>query len=1171
MSEIFVCYITVPEVAAFNTCPSSALSRSVQRSAQSSTQGCPLRYWRIALLVLLSWCFSLDLFCAGTPALTITYVQGNYATPQTPQTTVRVTFTAAQVAGDLNVVVVGWNDSTTVVSAVTDALGNEYTLAVGPTIQSGYASQSIYYAKNIASAAARTNAITVTFASAAKSPDIRILEYSGADTSNPVDVTAANFGNSTTSKSGPATTTNATDLIFAANLVQTVSTGSGSGFTKRLLTTPDGDIAEDQMATAAGSYSATAPLSPPAPWIMQIVALRTPSGGTTPTTPTALSCNNASMTGSGTDACTVTLNVAATAGGLTVSLLSSSPAVTVPATVTVPANATNAGFTTTVSSVATAQAATLTASASSVSKTFALQLNAAVPTLTVASSNLTSTYDSAVTFLATISSGPSGTVTLYDGGASIGTGTINGTTATLTTNSLLVGSHTITANWAGNSNYAAVTSGAITQVVNKATPTITWTTQASISYGTALGSTQLDASSTVAGTFAYTPAAGSVLKAGSQTLSVTFTPTDTTDHSTATATVTLTVNVATPVISWTAPVAITYGTALSATQLNAASTVAGSFAYTLAAGTVLKAGAQTLSVTFTPTDITDYATATETVTLTVNAATPAITWAAPAAITHGAALSATQLDANSTLPGTFLYSPAVGTVLAAGSQTLSVTFTPTDTTDYTTATQTVTLSVNPISAFVQAVAGTTSGSADSLSLSFPANTFAGDLILVGFDFNASITPSSVTDSQGNTFTPVGTQLTSPAGGQSVVYYAKNIKGGADTVIVSISANATFLELYLTEYSGIDQTNPIDAQAGAAGSAGPVSSGNATTSVAGDVIYGYCVGDSACTAGSGSMVRSTFDENLIEDQSAGNPGSYAATGSASEGWTMHMVALKPASPGITVLAPAITSAASASGTVGSAFSYQITATNTPTSYGAAGLPAGLTMNSGTGLISGTPSAAATSTVTLSATNSSGTGNATLSLTIATAGPSLSINATSVGFGNVALDTLATQTVTLTSTGNASVTVSSATVTGTGFTLSGPTFPETLTPGQTATLGVQFDSTTTGAATGQMTIISNSATNGTTTIPLTGTGTAAAYSVDLNWDAPASSTDPVASYNVYRAPTSSSSYQLLNSSIDTQTTFVDNTVQTGQTYDYIVESVDSSGVESAPTSPVTVTIP
>ena len=79
-------------------------------------------------------------------------------------------------------------------------------------------------------------------------------------------------------------------------------------------------------------------------------------------------------------------------------------------------------------------------------------------------------------------------------------------------------------------------------------------------------------------------------------------------------------------------------------------------------------------------------------------------------------------------------------------------------------------------------------------------------------------------------------------------------------------------------------------------------------------------------------------------------------------------------------PVITSATTKSGTVGTAFSYQITATNSPTSYGATGLPSGLTVNSVTGLISGTPTAAGTSTVTLSAANGSGTGTATLTLTI-----------------------------------------------------------------------------------------------------------------------------------------------------------------------------------------------
>ena len=76
-------------------------------------------------------------------------------------------------------------------------------------------------------------------------------------------------------------------------------------------------------------------------------------------------------------------------------------------------------------------------------------------------------------------------------------------------------------------------------------------------------------------------------------------------------------------------------------------------------------------MTFTPTDTTDYTTASKSTALTVNMATPTITWAAPAVITYGTALSATQLDATASVPGTFAYTPALGTVLTAGTQTLS--------------------------------------------------------------------------------------------------------------------------------------------------------------------------------------------------------------------------------------------------------------------------------------------------------------------------------------------------------------------------------------------------------------------------------------------------------------------------------------------------------------------
>ena len=238
---------------------------------------------------------------SGSAHAAIGFVQGSYATPQSAQSSVSVTYTAAQVAGDLNVVVVGWNDTNATVSSVTDSKGNIYTLAVGPTKNSGVLTQSIYYARNIVGAAASANTVTVRFNVAAQYADIRILEYSGLDQGNPVDVTAAAIGSNATANSGAASTTNANDLIFGANMVYTGNNGPGTGFTKRMITTPDSDIVEDKVVTTTASYSATSPLTSAGPWVMQMVAFKAASGGAPPDSspPTAPSNLLATAAGSG--------------------------------------------------------------------------------------------------------------------------------------------------------------------------------------------------------------------------------------------------------------------------------------------------------------------------------------------------------------------------------------------------------------------------------------------------------------------------------------------------------------------------------------------------------------------------------------------------------------------------------------------------------------------------------------------------------------------------------------------------------------------------------------------------------------------------------------------------------------------------------------------------------
>jgi len=107
-----------------------------------------------------------------------------------------------------------------------------------------------------------------------------------------------------------------------------------------------------------------------------------------------------------------------------------------------------------------------------------------------------------------------------------------------------VGTHTFTVNAQDAVGNQSVPSS-VTYIVGKATPTITWSNPAPISYGVALSATQLNATSSVAGSFAYSPAAGAVLSPAAQTLSLTFTPTDAVNYLTATAQVFLTVNKAT--------------------------------------------------------------------------------------------------------------------------------------------------------------------------------------------------------------------------------------------------------------------------------------------------------------------------------------------------------------------------------------------------------------------------------------------------------------------------------------------------------------------------------------------------------------------------------------------------------------------------------------------------
>jgi hypothetical protein len=262
------------------------------------------------------------------------------------------------------------------------------------------------------------------------------------------------------------------------------------------------------------------------------------------------------------------------------------------------------------------------------------------------------------------------------------------------------GSYPVTAT-INDPNFTGSATGTLT--INKASPTVAWSNPADIVYGTALSPLQLNATASVAGTFAYTPTAGVVLGAGpNQTLSVVFTPTDS-NYETRTASVLINVAKATPIVSWPQPAGIVYGTAISATQMNSTSNVTGSFVYAPVAGTILDAGNQTLETTFTPADLANFEAVTSSVTLVVAKASQTITWANPADIVYGTPLTPAQLNAvvsvvGPAAGGAVIYSPASGTFLSAGNgQTLTVTAQATQNYEQASATATINVRRAPLS------------------------------------------------------------------------------------------------------------------------------------------------------------------------------------------------------------------------------------------------------------------------------------------------------------------------------------------------------------------------------------------------------------------------------------------------------------------------------------------
>jgi len=191
-----------------------------------------------------------------------------------------------------------------------------------------------------------------------------------------------------------------------------------------------------------------------------------------------------------------------------------------------------------------------------------------------------------------------------------------------------------------------------------------------------------------------------------------------------------------------------------------------------------------------------------------------------------------------------------------------------------------------------------------------------------------------------------------------------------------------------------------------------------------------------------------------------------------------------------------------------------------------------------------------------------------LTVNAAVSNLSSSATTLAFGSVNVSSASTQSVTLTNAGSASVTISNVLVAGAGFSATGVSSGLILSGGQSAALSVTFDPAAGGGVTGSITVTSNAA-NSPMVIALSGTGVApTSYSILLSWTA---STSSVTGYNVYSGTVSGGPYTKVTPTPVTSTDYTDSSVQAGNTYYFVVTSVNSENQESAYSAQASAVVP
>jgi glucose/arabinose dehydrogenase/PKD repeat protein len=231
-----------------------------------------------------------------------------------------------------------------------------------------------------------------------------------------------------------------------------------------------------------------------------------------------------------------------------------------------------------------------------------------------------------------------------------------------------------------------------------------------------------------------------------------------------------------------------------------------------------------------------------------------------------------------------------------GAQQHSITVPSTD----QTYTATYSHSTTPVSpAFVQVNASTPQSPQSSVTTTYNQAQSSGNLNVVAVGWNEAVgNVVSVSDSAGHVYQPAvathrGTGLS------QAIWYAKSITGsgaGANRVTVTFDKAVAYADIRIMEYSGLDQTSPLDVSSSSAGTSSQATSGSATTRFARELIIGAGMTTGGYTsAGTGFTTRiiTNPDADIIEDRNVTATGSYSATATQTAIWVMQMVTFKAA--------------------------------------------------------------------------------------------------------------------------------------------------------------------------------------------------------------------------------------------------------------------------------------